>query len=173
MCDYSLYTIPNRLAEEGEELVLRKFETGTIGFAPLSDVISLESPTTTKTGGFWSMLKDFVSPPRPPKLMAVCIAPGARLLVTGVPGTFRHLCASAAPKQWSSQNFPSELTRIATRSCFGTARACFFRICPKAFTQSYCLPRQSLGQRRDKKNLSMRPLSNLRRVQDFNENVLS
>src|SRR5689334_16474427 len=85
MCDYSLYTIPNRLAEEGEELVLRKFETGTLGFAPLSDLISLESTTTTKTGGFWSMLKDFVSPPRPPKLTAVCIAPGARLLLTGVP----------------------------------------------------------------------------------------
>jgi hypothetical protein len=84
MCDYSLYTIPNRLAEEGEELVLRKFETGTLGFASLSDLIRLES-TTTKTGGFWSMLKDFISPPCPPQLPAVCIAPGARLLLNGVP----------------------------------------------------------------------------------------
>lgn len=37
MCDYSLYTIQNRLAEEGEELILHKFETGTLGFASASD----------------------------------------------------------------------------------------------------------------------------------------
>lgn len=39
MCDYSLYAIQNRLAEEGEELVLHRFETGTIGFTSAWDLL--------------------------------------------------------------------------------------------------------------------------------------
>ena len=31
MCDYSLHGLPNRLAEEGEELVAHRFITGAIG----------------------------------------------------------------------------------------------------------------------------------------------
>lgn len=31
MCDYSLMTIPNRLAVSGEELVVHRFEAGSAG----------------------------------------------------------------------------------------------------------------------------------------------
>ncbi len=48
MCDYSLYTIQNRLAEQGEELVLHKFQTGTLGFASVSE---LQAATRGKTRG--------------------------------------------------------------------------------------------------------------------------
>jgi hypothetical protein len=34
MCDYSLSHFPNRLAVAGEELVVYRFNTGTLGFAP-------------------------------------------------------------------------------------------------------------------------------------------
>ena len=32
MCDYSLMGLPNRLAKEGETLILIQFQTGTSGF---------------------------------------------------------------------------------------------------------------------------------------------
>ena len=85
MCDYSLYTIANRLAEEGEEVVLHKFATGTLGFASAADVIGLERTLKPKTSGFWSALKECVSPRRLPRFPAICIPPGGRLLLTGVP----------------------------------------------------------------------------------------
>ena len=38
MCDYSLCGIPNRLAVEGEELVVHRFSTGSMGMASLADL---------------------------------------------------------------------------------------------------------------------------------------
>jgi hypothetical protein len=38
MCDYSLMGIPNRLAEEGEDLVAHRFPTGSVGFASPRDL---------------------------------------------------------------------------------------------------------------------------------------
>ena len=54
MCDYSLAGVPNRLAVEGEQLVVHRFSTGSVGLA--SPCSSLSSKET-----------------------AVCIPPGARL----------------------------------------------------------------------------------------------
>src|SRR5262245_48338732 len=38
MCDYSLASIHNRLATEGEELVVHRFCSGTLGLASPADV---------------------------------------------------------------------------------------------------------------------------------------
>jgi hypothetical protein len=90
MCDYSLHTVPNRLAVEGEQLVTHRFPTYSIGMASPAD---LEQPActghdSTKQGGsWWSVLKTWLSPPplRNEKIPAVCIPPGARLRLTDVP----------------------------------------------------------------------------------------
>lgn len=84
MCDYSLYTVPNRLAEEGDQLVLHRFETGTLGFASVCD-IERDALRKQENRGWWAELKDWMLFRRPPKLPAVCIPPGARLLLTDVP----------------------------------------------------------------------------------------
>jgi len=34
MCDYSLAHFPNRLAVEGEQLIVHRFDSGTLGLAP-------------------------------------------------------------------------------------------------------------------------------------------
>src|SRR2546425_5987042 len=61
MCDYSLAGIPNRLAVEGEQLVVHRFSTGSLGLAsPCSSLLSEETP-------------------------AVCIPPGARLRLRDIP----------------------------------------------------------------------------------------
>ena len=56
MCDYSLYSLRNRLATEREELVVHRFETGSVGLASPSDLTT-----------------------------AVCIPPGARLVLRDIP----------------------------------------------------------------------------------------
>lgn len=61
MCDYSLYTYPNRLAETGETLVTSRCLTGSMGFRSAADV------------------KDGSAP------VFVCIPPGAKLELTGIP----------------------------------------------------------------------------------------
>ena len=64
MCDYSLAHIPNRLATEGEELVVHRF-SGTLGLAP------------ARAG--WKQILF------PSRLPAVCVPPGARLLLRDIP----------------------------------------------------------------------------------------
>ena len=59
MCDYSLAHFPNRLAEEGEQLVVHRFATWTLGLAPAG-----------------CGLKQLLFPSRLP---AVCVPPGARV----------------------------------------------------------------------------------------------
>lgn len=65
MCDYSLAHFPNRLAVEGEKLVVHRFATGTLGLAPAHP-----------------SLKQVFSPTSVP---AVCVPPGARLLLQDTP----------------------------------------------------------------------------------------
>ena len=65
MCDYSLAHFPNRLAVEGEQLVVHRFKTGTLGLAPAR-----------------FSLKQMFSPDSTP---AVCVPPGARLLLQDIP----------------------------------------------------------------------------------------
>ena len=87
MCDYSLCGIPNRLAVEREELVVYRFSTGSIGMASLADLRVCEQirkAVPRKT--FWQAVKAFFEEPSqiatPP---AVCIPPGARLIVRNIP----------------------------------------------------------------------------------------
>ena len=72
MCDYSLMTVPNRLAVRGEELKLCRFRTGSIGFGPVF-----------KHKGIWGKLRALIKPD--PPLIAVCIPPGAQLELRNIP----------------------------------------------------------------------------------------
>ena len=62
MCDYSLMAVPNRLAEEGEDLVVYRFATGSLGLASPSEFCS----------------------------KAVCIPPGARLRLQDIPACLQR-----------------------------------------------------------------------------------
>jgi hypothetical protein len=89
MCDYSLHGIKNRLANEGEQLFIHKFHTGSIGLASVTDLRNLEKPAGA---GVWARFKCWVENRRrringdmKRALPAVCIPPGARLHVDGIP----------------------------------------------------------------------------------------
>ena len=84
MCDYSLMSVPNRLATEGEELVTHRFRTGAIGLASRADLFRRVEPPP-KPRSFWSVLKGASSPPEDEPVPAVCVPPGARLFLRDIP----------------------------------------------------------------------------------------
>ena len=92
MCDYSLCGIPNRLAVEGEQLVVQRFSTGSMGLASVADLQvheSLREAAPRKI--FWESLKSFFEgPDQSAAVPAVCIPPGAQLIVTDIPAGLRR-----------------------------------------------------------------------------------
>lgn len=85
MCDYSLMCIPNRLAREHEDLVMHRFPTGSLGFASPFDLYEVQVAVEARTGGLWQSLRNFLTPPKISHVPAVCIPPGARLKLEGIP----------------------------------------------------------------------------------------
>lgn len=86
MCDYSLIGIPNRLATEGEELVVYMFPTRAKGLASPADIAASNQEVR-----FWQKLKDlFRTPKSDPVVPAVCIPPGAQLVLRDIPDSLQH-----------------------------------------------------------------------------------
>ena len=89
MCDYSLMAVPNRLAQEGEELVAHRFPTGSLGLASPADLKRVTAPQPVARG-WWSAIKAFFNPPHVPPVPAVCIPPGSRLELQDIPVRLQH-----------------------------------------------------------------------------------
>jgi hypothetical protein len=89
MCDYSLMAVPNRLAQEGEELVAHRFPTGSLGLASAWDVKRATTPSACPAKTVWTWLADFFNPPQP-EVCAVCIPPGAKLRLEDIPLRMQH-----------------------------------------------------------------------------------
>jgi hypothetical protein len=86
MCDYSLMSLPNRLAVRGEDLIVHRFEHGTLGLASAAELEVLPAMThENKKSGFLARLMRFLYPPVPQQCTAVCIPPGAHLLLKDIP----------------------------------------------------------------------------------------
>lgn len=86
MCDHSLMNIPNRLATEGEVLMTHKFPSGSIGLASPEDVRNSRVSVPNVPTGFWGTLRAWVAGSTGrPSVPAVCIPPGARVRLYGVP----------------------------------------------------------------------------------------
>lgn len=89
MCDYSLGGLPNRLAVDGEELSVYRFSTGSMGLASCAElsamthVTHVERPIRRKT--LWESITGFFADPPRENIPAVCVPPGARLVLKGVP----------------------------------------------------------------------------------------
>jgi hypothetical protein len=83
MCDYSLYTVNNRLACESDDLVLHRFDTGSLGFCAQAELEKELSRGAFARG--WSSFLRWLYPRKKCGLTAVCVPPGARLLISGVP----------------------------------------------------------------------------------------
>jgi hypothetical protein len=78
MCEYSLAYFPNRLAVEGERLLLRRFPCGTLGMV-----------SARRSFKSWLF----------PSTCAVCIPPGARLGLEGIPQDLQRRLAIGAAEE--------------------------------------------------------------------------
>jgi hypothetical protein len=79
MCDYSLAHFPNRLAVEGEPLVVHRFASYTLGLAPAR-----------------RSLKELLFRRHQP---AVCVPPGARLRLRDIPQDLQRRYAVGAVEE--------------------------------------------------------------------------
>jgi len=87
MCDYSLMGMPSRLAREGEDLVVHAFPTGSLGLAP--DVASSGSAAPRTSNAFLSFVEKLRGKTEQQEA-AVCIPPGAKLLLRDISGEVRN-----------------------------------------------------------------------------------
>src|SRR5262245_5112046 len=90
MCDYSLHGIENRLAEEGEVLVVHRFYSGSKGLTSPEYLKPTEPPK-----GWMAVLKKMFA--GQPSVCAVCIPDGAQLVLRGISHTLQqahNLCAT-------------------------------------------------------------------------------
>ena len=101
MCDYSLAHFPNRLAVEGEPLVVHRFATRTLGLAP------------ARCG--WKQLL------LPTRLPAVCVPPGARLRLHNIPEDLQRRLGVGAVEEvtFIEQSFEAFTYRDAVRFANG------------------------------------------------------
>ena len=85
MCDYSLMAVPNRLAREGEALVVHRFPTGSLGLASPESVRRKAAADRPRRSGWLATVFEFFSPPAVEAVCAVCVPPGARLPLYDIP----------------------------------------------------------------------------------------
>ena len=90
MCDYSLMSVPNRLAREGEELIAHRFLTGAIGLASPSELAPKVEAAEAQRKTFWGMLKSLFAPAEGDSVCAVCVPPGARLELREIPQSMQQ-----------------------------------------------------------------------------------
>src|SRR5262245_24719142 len=82
MCDYSLHAVKNRLDHAGEPLLIHQFPPGPDGLASQA---GLEAARPRGWKWLWNFL--MLEDPRAAErnIPAVCIPPGATLLLRGIP----------------------------------------------------------------------------------------
>jgi hypothetical protein len=84
MCDYSLAEYRNRLAVEGETLVVYRFGTQTVGLVSPQDLETVKNAKRTQS--LWQMVKESLAGIFLPGCKtAVCVPHGASVVLTGIP----------------------------------------------------------------------------------------
>jgi len=88
MCDYSLAEVRSRLAVEGEDLTVYRFPTGTLGFTAPAE---LEQRPEMRGWRSWFSLRQVPC--------AVCIPPGARLVLRDIPARLQSSLGIGAEEE--------------------------------------------------------------------------
>ncbi len=92
MCDYSLHTFPNRLAVDGEDLLVHRFGGASLGLASPGDLDATGArPKCDRAAASpWSRIKAWFQAPARSweserRITAVCVPPGAALILRDIP----------------------------------------------------------------------------------------
>jgi hypothetical protein len=91
MCDYSLGGLPNRLAVDGEELIVHRFSTHSIGLASSADLQIMKiRESRQRDQSLWQRIKTLFAPASDCRsVLAICVPPGARLVLKSIPMDLR------------------------------------------------------------------------------------
>ena len=127
MCDYSLMAVPNRLAEEGEDLVVYRFPTGSLGLASPSDFCSKAEAAQVQARGLWSTLKNLSNRPRTNPVAAVCIPPGARLRLQDIPARLQCDLKVGAVEEVTFTQFTAAVNTYRDAMRFKNGRQILFQ----------------------------------------------
>lgn len=86
MCDYSLCGLPSRLAVDGEQLVVHRFPTGSMGLAGAANLEWLRQAKKSEPPlSIWDHIKRFFQGESEPLVpVAVCIPPGSLLVMRNI-----------------------------------------------------------------------------------------
>jgi len=108
MCDYSLMNLPNRLATEGEELLVYRFPTGSLGLASPGDLNPTSRDTSREPRSFWERLKGCFSSADSCAIPAVCVPPGARLRLENTAERLRRQYGLQAQEEATFEQLTAE-----------------------------------------------------------------
>src|SRR5262249_31041753 len=84
-CASSWDGVPDRRAGEGAPWRRRRFPSGTLGLASPSDWGTPAEPPDQARTGWWSRVKSWLSLSGEKSIPAVCIPPGAQLVLRDIP----------------------------------------------------------------------------------------
>jgi hypothetical protein len=117
VCDYSLMEFPNRLAIEGEVLVVHRFRSGSLGLAAPANCIAARqaAPMT-----LWGKVKRMLFLPEAPPVPAVCIPPGARLILHDVPSSLQKRLDVGSDEEVKFVQMSAEENQHRDAICFRT-----------------------------------------------------
>lgn len=113
MCDYSLVHFPNRLAVAGEELIIHRFPSGTVGRG---------SPDPGLKASVFRC-----------NSMAVCVPSGARLLLWEIPEWMREQLEISALEEVTFVEQTAEAFRYRDTVCFANGRKVLLQLLPPRF----------------------------------------
>lgn len=114
MYDYSLMMIPNRLAIEGEELVAHRFQSGSLGLVSCFDY---DRWLNQRSKSIWQRFKAWCSADSEPTPV-VCIPPGARLRVDGLPEILKEQFELTSTEEATLIELSAEVNSHRDALCF-------------------------------------------------------
>jgi hypothetical protein len=122
MCDYSLGGLPTRLAVEGEELMVHRFPTYSMGLAPAGDLQATGSAPSAHQS-LWQRIKSlFALTPFSSCVPAVCIPPGASLILKNIPEDLQRKWNLAQEESVLFTQVGAEANTYRDAVCFGNGR---------------------------------------------------
>jgi hypothetical protein len=127
MCDYSLMMVPNRLAIEGEELVAHRFQSGSLGLVSCFDY---DSWSSQRPKSIWQKFKAWCQSDGEPTPV-VCIPPGARLRLEGLPEVLKEQFNLASSEEATFTELSAEVNRHRDALCFDNSAIALLELLPE------------------------------------------
>jgi hypothetical protein len=124
MCDYSLGGLPNRLALDGEELIVHRFLTHSIGLASSADLQIIKiRDARQRDQSLWQRINSLFAPASDCRsVLAVCVPPGARLVLKSIPMDLRSKWSVGADESVFFRQTSAEVNTYRDALHFRTGR---------------------------------------------------